>query len=73
MRVGTLAGLLSAIAGVTAGLYFSLAPVLQVLLSGQVSGQAAGIQFAIIATITGLTCAALGVIYHRYHSPEPSC
>jgi hypothetical protein len=65
MKIGTSVGFVFAVAGIVAGLYFSVSPVLETFLSGQVNGQVAGMQFAMIGTIIGLSCASIGFIFYR--------
>lgn len=65
MEIGTSIGLVSAGVGIATGLYFGASPLLDGFLSGQITGQAAGMQFAIIGTIIGLSCASIGFISNR--------
>lgn len=62
MKNGTLLGLVAGSAGAGAGTYIGVVPVLQDLSSGAITGSDAGISLAIIASILGLSCAAMGTL-----------
>lgn len=66
MKNGTLLGLVAGSAGAGAGTYMAVAPVLQDLSAGAITGSDAGISLAIIASILGLSCAAMGILYRRF-------
>lgn len=64
MTFGKVAGIVFSMAGVFAGAYFGISPILETQASQQIIGQQAGIYFAIIGTIISLCCAAIGVIFN---------
>lgn len=67
MRNGTLAGLVTGFTGLGAGTHMAMAPVLHDLGAGAATASEAGISLAIVASILGLSCAVMGIIYRRFN------
>lgn len=65
MKYGRLVGVVFSITGILAGVYLGVSPILEVHVTHQLSGQQAGIYFASIGTIIGLSCAAISIIFNR--------
>lgn len=65
MKTGSMTGLLFSGIGIMAGVFYGVYPVFALLANHEISGHQAGLYSAIIATITGLSCAMMGVIYNR--------
>ena len=66
MKSGKLFGLVGAAAGVSVGTYLAVAPVLQGLKAGAMSGSDAGLSLAVVGAILGISCAAVAVIYNKF-------
>jgi len=65
MKINTATGLIFSAIGIITGMFLGVSPVLEMLLSGQITGQQAGMQFAVIGAIIGLSCASIGFISNR--------
>ena len=65
MKIGAVVGLIFSLVGILAGAYFAIVPVHSALSTAQISGQQAGVYMATIATILGLSCAAVGFVLNR--------
>ena len=68
MKSGEVLGIVGAIAGIGIGVFLAVLPVMQELRSGVVSGSEAGMYFAVMSTIIGFSCAAVGSLYCKLGS-----
>lgn len=66
MKAGTMIGGIFSAAGILVGGYLGVSPILQRLSEHQITSQTAGVEFAIVGTIVGISCAAAGIIFNRY-------
>lgn len=66
METGMKLGLVFSLFGVLVGTYFAVSSVYSSLMYQNLSGHEAGIFFAIIGAIVGLSCALIGVVSNRY-------
>ncbi len=65
MKIGNILGILLAMIGMFLGIYFSTFPVFECVQTQFISGYQAGIYFAVIGAIIGVSCAAVGFIFSR--------
>lgn len=62
MKTGKVVGGGLSLAGISVGLYYGISPILESLSHGVLSGQQAGIYFAIVSSVLGLFCAAMSMV-----------
>jgi hypothetical protein len=66
MKAGTTIGGIFSAVGILVGGYFGVSPILQRFSEHQITSQTAGVEFAIIGTILGISCTTAGIILNRY-------
>lgn len=65
MRIGEFVGVICGVAGLGAGLYFGVSPVVTGLQAGHITAEQAGYACGFFGAATGLVCACWGVIYNH--------
>jgi len=65
MRVGKIAGIAFSFGGLLLGFYTGLLPVLSGVASGQMTSHQAGVNFAILGLILGVSLATMDIILNR--------
>lgn len=70
MLLGKKVGIISAITGISIGLFYAVSPVIYNLSNGLMSGHEAGLQSAVIATVAGLSFAAIAIISNLTDHPH---